>query len=62
VYAEALPRADRIVRTRVHVQVDGDVHAPEIGPEWTMVARDPDQGLHESASGLQYCVATFRRA
>lgn len=62
VYAEALPRADRIVRTRVHVSVDGDVRAPEIGPEWTMVERDPQQGLHESASGLQYCVATFRRA
>lgn len=62
VYAEALPRADRIVRTRVHVSVDGDVRAPEIGPEWTMVERDPQHGLHESASGLQYCVATFRRA
>ena len=62
VYAEALPRADRIVRTRVHVSVDGDARAPEVGPEWTMVGREPEAGLHESASGLEYCVATFKRA
>jgi dihydrofolate reductase len=61
VYAEALARADRVVRTRVHVSVEGDVRAPELGPEWTMVTRDPETGLHESASGLGYCVATFRR-
>jgi dihydrofolate reductase len=60
-YAEALARADRVVRTRVHVSVEGDVRAPELGPEWTMVTRDPETGLHESASGLGYCVATFRR-
>jgi hypothetical protein len=45
----------------VHVSVEGDVRAPELGPEWTMVTRDPETGLHESASGLGYCVATFRR-
>ena len=61
VYEEALPRADRVVRTRVHLQVDGDVRAPELGPEWTMVARDPAEGLHTSTAGLTYCVATFRR-
>jgi dihydrofolate reductase len=62
VYAEAMAHADRIVRTRLHVSVDGDVRAPEVGPEWTMVGRDPEQGLYESAGGVQYCVATFRRA
>jgi dihydrofolate reductase len=62
VYAEALPRADRIVRTRLHVAVDGDVRAPEVGPEWTLVGREPEAGLHRSETGLEYCVATFRRA
>lgn len=62
VYAEAIARADRIVRTRLHVSVEGDVRAPEVGPEWTMDGRDPDHGLHQSASGVEYCVATFRRA
>jgi dihydrofolate reductase len=61
VYAEALPVADQIVRTRVHVEVDGDVRAPRIGEEWAMVGRDPAEGLHTSSSGLSYCVATFRR-
>jgi dihydrofolate reductase len=61
VYAEALPRADQVVRTRVHVQVDGDARAPVLGPDWAMVGRDPAEGLHGSDSGLSYCVATFRR-
>lgn len=61
VYEEALPLADLVVRTRVHVQVDGDARAPVLGPEWTMVDRDPATGLHTSASGLTYCVATLRR-
>jgi len=61
VYAAALDRADQVVRTRVHVQVDGDTYAPQLGAEWALVARDPAQGLHTSTSGLTYCVATFRR-
>ena len=61
VYAAALDRAAQVVRTRVHVQVDGDTFAPRLGPEWTLVDRDPPDGLHTSESGLTYCVATFRR-
>ena len=61
VYAQALPRAERVVRTRVHLQVDGDAHAPELGPDWTLVARDPESGLHSSSSGIGYCVATLVR-
>jgi hypothetical protein len=46
----------------VHLQVDdGDTHAPRLGPEWTLVTRDPAEGLHTSTTGLTYCVATFRR-
>jgi len=61
VYAAALDRADKVVRTRVHVQVDGDTHAPRLGEEWALVARDPAEGLHTSTTGLTYCVATFHR-
>jgi dihydrofolate reductase len=61
VYAAALDRADQVVRTRVHVQVEGDTYAPRLGPEWTLVARDPAEGLRTSSTGLTYCVATFRR-
>ena len=61
IYEQALPYADRIIRTRVHLQVDGDTHAPVVGPEWTMVGRDPETGLHRSETGIEYCVATFVR-
>jgi dihydrofolate reductase len=61
VYEEALARADQVVRTRVHLAIDGDTRAPRLGSEWSMVARDPVEGLHISASGVTYCVATFRR-
>ncbi|HET6817849.1 MAG TPA: dihydrofolate reductase [Mycobacteriales bacterium] len=60
-YEQALDRADQVVRTRVHVHVDGDTRAPVLGPEWTLVDRDPAHGLHTSSSGLTYCVATLRR-
>ena len=61
VYEAALDRAEQVVRTRVHLQVEGDTFAPRLGPEWTLVARDPEEGLHTSSTGLTYCVATLRR-
>jgi dihydrofolate reductase len=61
VYEQALPFADRVVRTRVHVQVEGDTRAPVLDAGWTMVARDPETGLHRSETGLDYCVATLER-
>lgn len=37
IYRLALPRADRIYRTRVHVRSDGDVTFPQLaGEEWTV--------------------------
>ena len=61
VYEQALPYADRVVRTRVHLQVEGDARAPVLDASWTMVARDPETGLHTSETGLDYCVATLER-
>ena len=61
IYEQALGSAQQVVRTRIHVQVDGDAYAPELGADWTLVARDPEQGLHTSSTGLTYCVATLRR-
>jgi dihydrofolate reductase len=60
-YEQALPLADEVVRTRVHLQVDGDARAPVLGPEWHLVQRDPATGLHRSSNGVEYCVATFAR-
>lgn len=61
IYEQALPFAERVVRTRVHVQVEGDTRAPVLDAAWTMVARDPETGLHKSETGLDYCVATLER-
>jgi len=61
IYEQAMPFADRVVRTRIHVQVEGDTRAPVLDSAWTMVARDPESGLHKSETGLDYCVATLER-
>jgi len=61
IYEQALPLADRVVRTRVHVQVEGDTRAPVLDAAWTMVGRDPESGLHKSETGLDYCIATLER-
>jgi len=40
-YAEALPRADRLYLTRVHAAVEGDVTFPEIDPaDWTLISEE----------------------
>lgn len=62
IYEQALPHADRVVRTRVHLSVEGDARAPVLGAEWTLVDRDPETGLHRSATGVEYCVATLVRS
>lgn len=38
VYAAFLPVADHIVRTTIDLDVEGDTHAPELGPEWKVTA------------------------
>ena len=60
-YEAGMEYADRIIRTRIHLTVDGDTRAPEVGADWRMVGRDPETGLHRSADGVEYCIATFER-
>jgi dihydrofolate reductase len=48
VYAAALPRADRLYLTEVHLAVDGDVHFPKIDrAAWRETARED----HPAADG-----------
>lgn len=61
VYAAALDRADVLEVTEVDDVVAGDVLAPEVGPEWGVVASDPAAGWHTAASGLRYRFTTLRR-
>lgn len=56
VYAEALPLADRVVRTEVDLDVEGDTLAPPLGDDWRTVERDPASGWHTSATGVRYAV------
>lgn len=58
IYGEALPVADVLAVTEVNTEVEGDVFAPEIGPEWTVTAQT---GWTTSSSGLRFRHLTYRR-
>jgi dihydrofolate reductase len=46
VYADAMPKADRLEITRVEQTVDGDTFFPEIAStEWREIARQPHEGF-----------------
>jgi len=62
VYADAIAVADRIVRTDLDRPYDGDVVAPPLGADWTVIDRDPADGWHDSSSGVRYAVTTFARS
>lgn len=61
VYAEALPQADVLVVTDIDLDVAGDAHAPPLGPEWRLVAREPADGWLTGECGLRYRISTYRR-
>lgn len=61
VYAEALALADRVERTEVDLEVDGDTHAPVLGEQWRQVSCDPPSGWNESRTGLRYRIGSYRR-
>lgn len=62
VYAEAIGHADLLEVTELDLEVAGDTRAPAIDPEqWVPVARDPQEGWHQSRSGVPYRFVTYRR-
>ena len=59
VYAEALPRADRIVVTEVDAEVDGDAFFPATDPaRWRCVSEAPAV----SRTGLRYAIRVLERS
>jgi dihydrofolate reductase len=54
-YAAALPRADRILLTRVHAILDGDVHLPAMADEeWQVVAAERHEPDERHAFGYSF--------
>ena len=58
VYAQALPKADRVYATEIEADVEGDVTFPELGPEWREVERSDE--IEEN--GHVYSFVTYERA
>ena len=61
VYRAALPLAEVAVVTEIDAAYDGDTLAPEPGPDWEPVEREPAEGWLESRTGLRYRVTRLAR-
>lgn len=59
IYSEVLPVADVLEVSEINKEVEGDVFAPEIGPEWAVTASTE---WTTSASGLRFRHLTYTRA
>lgn len=59
VYAEFLPLATHILRTRIDLQVEGDTRAPELGGEWAVSC---DSGWQTAPNGLRYVTEELVKA
>jgi dihydrofolate reductase len=61
VYAQALPRADRVHYTRIHATIDGDTRFPALADgEWREVARSERAADARNAHALSFI--TYERA
>jgi dihydrofolate reductase len=58
IYAAFLPKAGHIVRTRIDLDVAGDVRAPELGPEWVVT----ESSGWTTPDGLRYVVEELTRS
>jgi dihydrofolate reductase len=57
IYAQALPLASTVVVTEIDVEVQGDAHAPKLGPEWKEMSRH----LQQNEDGLSYSFVTYNK-
>jgi dihydrofolate reductase len=58
VYRDAVGYAERIVRTEIDVEAEGDAYAPELGPQWTPVPGE----WRTSSAGLRFRVVVLTPA
>jgi dihydrofolate reductase len=54
-YAQALPLAHTAVVTEIDAAFEGDVFAPQFGPQWKLATRE----AHISSTGLSFSFATY---
>ncbi|MEL0627896.1 dihydrofolate reductase [Salinibacterium amurskyense] len=54
IFASVLDSADRLEVTEIGETFEGDTIAPERDDEWMLVASDPSDGWHTSATDLRY--------
>ncbi|MCG8583898.1 MAG: dihydrofolate reductase [Pirellulales bacterium] len=60
IYRLALPKADRLYMTRVHADVDGDVHLPDIDwSKWQLVEELP--GAPDEKNPYRWTFETYDR-
>lgn len=58
IYAQTLPYADGVFVTEIRESFEGDVYAPELGPEW----HEQTRSAHTSKqAGLRYCLIEYGR-
>lgn len=57
IYAQALPKAQRVVVTEIAKDFEGDAYAPVLGAEWVETGRE----AHTAASGLAFAFVTLER-
>ena len=55
IYREAFPLAHTAVVTEIDADFEGDVYAPQFGPQWRETAREP----HTAANGLAFSFVTY---
>jgi dihydrofolate reductase len=58
IYAAFMPKAGHIVRTRIDLEVSGDVQAPELGPEWVVT----ESSGRTTPDGLRYVIEELLRS
>lgn len=56
-YAEALPRADRLYLTRVHAEIEGDAHFPAFDADaWKCTREERHEADERHAHPFSFCV------
>jgi dihydrofolate reductase len=62
VFSAVIDIADRLEVTSLRADIEGDAVAPAITERWRLVASDPEEGWHTSATGIEYRFSRYESA